>query len=170
MSKAVKDYPQVNAIIDKDVKNIIFRDYIDVIVNLRSKSDLLVNVVLKDTQKKGFADIYKELLSYEERINKNQNLISIEEIGKGTISINNSNLSMLNTSAIEENTTVKVGINKIETIPFCVDNNPKRIEMRKVMLLSLTYDHRLIDGREGVLYLKRIKEIMENPVRIVFDI
>lgn len=168
MVQSVKDYPVINAVIDSSVKNIVYRDYVDFVVPITNNSNITVNATIRDCQNKTFTDIYKELQDLKEKSNKNQ--LSIEDLQLGTISISTSSDSLLSVSSIEENTTVKLGINKYESKPFCVDNNAKRIEPRDIMLISLTYDHRLIDGREGVLYLKRVKEIMENPVRIVFDI
>ena len=170
MTKATKHFPMVNALIDKSVKNIIYRDYVDMIVPIKlvNNADLVVNCVIRDCQNKTFTDIYKELLSFNSKFSSGK--LSLEDTYPGTISINTSNDSLLSISAIEENTTVKLGINRADLKPYCVDNNPKRIEPRSVMYISLTYDHRLIDGREGVLYLKKVKEYVENPVRIIFDL
>ena len=168
MVQSVKEYPVINALIDSSVKNIIYRDYVDFVVPITNNSNITVNATIRDCHKKTFTDILKELQELKEKSNKNQ--LSIEDLQLGTISISTNSDSLLSVSSIEENTTVKLGINKFEAKPHCVDNNAKKIEPRDVMLISLTYDHRLIDGREGVLYLKRVKEIMENPVRIVFNI
>lgn len=169
MTKAIKQFPIINAVIDKSLKNIIYRDYVDMIVPIKlvNDADLVVNCVVRDCQNKTFTEIYKELLSFNNKFTSGQ--LSLEDTYPGTVSINTSSDSLLSVSAIEENTTVKLGINKAEMKPYCVDNNPKRIEPRMMMYISLTYDHRLIDGREGVLFLKKVKEYMENPIKIIFD-
>lgn len=168
MVQAIKEFPVINAIIDSKVKNIIYRDYIDMLVPISLKDGSQVNVVLRDCQNKSFTDILKDIHAYSQKALNNQ--LSLEDIQPGTVGISISNESLLSVNTVEENTTVKLGINKVESKPHCVDNNPKIIQPRDIMLISLTYDHRLIDGREGVLYLKRVKEIMENPVRIVFNL
>lgn len=168
MVQAIKEFPVINALIDSKVKNIIYRDYIDMLVPVNIKDGSQVNVVLRDCQKKSFTDILKDIHSFSQKALSNQ--LSLEDIQPGTVGISISNESLLSVNTVEENTTVKLGINKVESKPHCVDNNPKLIQPRDIMLISLTYDHRLIDGREGVLYLKRVKEIMENPVRLIFNI
>lgn len=167
MTRAVNEYPVINAVIDKSMKNVIYRDYVDMIIPLNNGSQN-VNVVIRDCQNKSFTDILKEINLLQERVNKNQ--LSIEDLQLGTIALSYNQESLCSINAIEENTTVKLGINNIEVKPHCVDNNPKRIEPRKMMWISLTYDHRLIDGREGVLFLRKCKEIIENPIRLIFDI
>lgn len=168
MTKAIEHSPVINAVIDSEVKNVIYRDYVDIIVPVYDSDNTLVNVVMKDCQTKKYTDILKEYLLIEEKV-KNQKL-EIEETLGGTISIYNNDMSMMNMTAIENNTTVKIGINKINERPYCVNNNPNRIEPRKVAMVSCTYDHRLIDGKDGVLYLRRVKEYMENPLKMIFDL
>lgn len=168
MSKALQFSPIINAVIDGEAKNIINRDYQDFIVPLVDKNSNSVNVVIKNVQNKNFNVILKEIDELQKKIDSGK--LSLEDVTGGTIGINPSNVSLLNISAIEEGTTVKLGINQIVKRPFCVNNDPKNISKRDIMLISLTYDHRLIDGREGVLYLKKVKELLENPLRFIINI
>lgn len=169
MSKALQFSPIINAVIDNDAKNIINRDYQDFIVPLNDKiNNSVVNVVIKSVETKSFNTILKELDDLQKKVNSGK--LSLEDISGGTIGINPSDVSLLNISAIEDGTTVKLGINQIVKRPFCVNNDPKNISKRDIMLISLTYDHRLIDGREGVLFLKKVKELLENPLRFIINI
>lgn len=169
MSKALQFSPIINAVIDNEAKNIINRDYQDFIVPLNDKkSNSVVNVVIKSVETKSFNTILKELDDLQKKVDSGK--LSLEDISGGTIGINPSNVSLLNISAIEDGTTVKLGINQIVKRPFCVNNDPKNISKRDIMLISLTYDHRLIDGREGVLFLKKVKELLENPLRFIINI
>ena len=105
MTQAVKTYPIINALIDSSVKNIIYRDYVDMIVPLSIKAnDTTVNVVVRDCQSKSFTEILKELITLKEKANKNQ--LSIEDIQQGTISINISNESLLGLNTLEDNTNL----------------------------------------------------------------
>lgn len=169
MSKALQFSPIINAVIDNEAKNVINRDYQDFIVPLNDKkSNSVVNVVIKSVETKSFNTILKELDDLQKKVDSGK--LSLEDISGGTIGINPSNVSLLNISAIEDGTTVKLGINQIVKRPFCVNNDPKNISKRDIMLISLTYDHRLIDGREGVLFLKKVKELLENPLRFIINI
>ena len=169
MSKALQFSPIINAVIDNDAKNIINRDYQDFIVPLNDKmNNSVVNVVIKSVETKSFNTILKELDDLQKKVDSGK--LSLEDISGGTIGINPSDVSLLNISAIEDGTTVKLGINQIVKRPFCVNNDPKNISKRDIMLISLTYDHRLIDGREGVLFLKKVKELLENPLRFIINI
>lgn len=171
MNKAIKDSQIINAVIDHEVKNIIYRDYIDMIVpivNINDPKKPPVNVVIRNCEGKNYVEILKEIISLEKKVHEGK--LCLEDMTGGTISINPNSDSLLGVGSLEENTTVKLGINKITRKPHCVNNNPKDVQPRDVMLISLTYDHRLIDGREGVLFLKRVKELIENPLRIIMDI
>ena len=170
MSRAIKDSPVINAVIDPDVKNTTYRDYVDMIVPISSSNPDFppVNVVLRDCEKKSFTEILKEIISFEKQVNEGK--VNIEDMTGGTISINPNADSLLGVGSLEENTTVKLGINKISRKAHCVNNNPKDIQPRDIMLISLTYDHRLIDGKEGVMYLRRVKELLENPLRMIMDL
>ena len=168
MCRTIKESPIINAVIDKEGKNMIYRDYVDMIVPLHnSVTQCSVNVVIRDCESKNYTEILKELIKRQDQVEKNT--ISVEETMGGTISINPNFNGLLSVGSIEENTTVKLGINKITKKPHCVDNNAKRIEPRDMMMVSLTYDHRIIDGKEGVLFLKNVKNLIENPLKLVFD-
>jgi len=167
MSRAAKESPVINAVIDSDMKNVTYREYVDIIVPIVNDKET-VNVVIRNAESKSYIQIFKELLSLNEKVKSGK--LFIEDLVGGTLSVNPYSDSLVGLNSIEDGTTCKVGLNKVEKRPYCVNNNPKKIEKRDIMMVSLTYDHRLIDGREGVLYLRRIKEIMENPLRLFMEV
>lgn len=166
---AIEDYPIINAVIEPDMKGIRYRDYVDIAFPFEQKG-VTTHITLRDCDKMNIVKILSELRRCRSLVEKDQ--VALEDLIGGTISITNEggNDSLLGSHFIDKGQTTRVGLNSITKKPFCVDNNPKKIEARDIMLISLSYDHRLIDGKDAVLFLKRLKELMEEPEQIVFNI
>ncbi|MFN7397625.1 MAG: 2-oxoglutarate dehydrogenase complex dihydrolipoyllysine-residue succinyltransferase [Sandaracinobacter sp.] len=161
---AAKDVPSVNARIDGD--EIVFHDYMDVGVAVSGPGGLIVPI-LKDAQAKGFADIEREIADFGKRARDGQ--LKIEELQGGTFTISNGGVfgSLMSTPILNPPQSGVLGMHRIEDRPVVVNG---QIVIRPMMYLALSYDHRLIDGREAVTFLVRVKEALEDPVRLLIDL
>lgn len=161
---ALMEVPAVNAVIDGD--EIVYRDYCDISIAVATPKGLVVPV-LRDAHLLGFADIEKTINELGRKAR--EGTISIDEMAGGTFTISNGGVygSMLSTPIINPPQSAILGMHAINKRAWVVDS---KIEPRPIMYLALTYDHRLIDGREAVTFLKRIKEIIEDPARLVLDV
>ena len=161
---ALQKVPAVNAVIDGD--EIIYKEFIDISIAVASPKGLVVPV-LRDADKMSFADVEKTIASLGQKAR--DGTMSIDDMAGGTFSITNGGVfgSLLSTPIINPPQSAILGMHATNMRPMVVDGE---IKARPMMYVALTYDHRLIDGREAVTFLKRIKEVVEDPARCVLDI
>jgi len=161
-TEALQLFPAVNAYIDND--EIVYHNYADVGVAVSSPKGLMVPV-LRNAEQMSLADIEKEIkrLAIKARDGK----ITIEDMQGGTFTITNGGVfgSMLSTPIINPPQSAILGMHNIVERAVVVAG---KVEVRPVMYLALSYDHRIIDGKEAVGFLVKIKEMLENPSRIIF--
>jgi 2-oxoglutarate dehydrogenase E2 component (dihydrolipoamide succinyltransferase) len=161
---AARDVPAVNASIEGD--EIVYHDYLDVSVAVSAPKGLVVPV-LRNAQALGFAEIEKRIADFGRRAK--EGTLGVEDMQGGTFTISNGGVfgSLLSTPIINPPQSAVLGMHRIEERPVVVDG---QIVARPMMYLALSYDHRLVDGREAVTFLVRIKEAIEDPTRILVDL
>ncbi|KAG2565833.1 hypothetical protein PVAP13_7NG144500 [Panicum virgatum] len=161
---ALQNQPIVNAVIDGD--DIIYRDYVDVSVAVGTSKGLVVPVI-RDADTMNFADIEKGINNLAKKAN--EGALSIDDMAGGTFTISNGGVygSLISTPIINPPQSAILGMHSIVQRPVVVNGD---ILARPMMYLALTYDHRLIDGREAVFFLRRIKDVVEDPRRLLLDI
>jgi 2-oxoglutarate dehydrogenase E2 component (dihydrolipoamide succinyltransferase) len=161
---AAKDVPAVNASIEGD--EIVYRDYFDVSIAVSAPKGLVVPVV-RNAQAMSFADIEKTIADFGKRAK--EGTLGIEDMQGGTFTISNGGVfgSLLSTPIINPPQSAVLGMHRIEERPVVRDG---QIVARPMMYLALSYDHRLIDGREAVTFLVRVKEAIEDPTRLLIDL
>jgi 2-oxoglutarate dehydrogenase E2 component (dihydrolipoamide succinyltransferase) len=161
---ALKDVPSVNAYIDGD--EIIYHDYVDISVAVSAPNGLVVPVV-RDCDAKGFARIEQDIADFGARAKAGT--LTMEDMTGGTFTISNGGVfgSLMSTPIINPPQSAVLGLHRIEDRPV-VRNG--QIVIRPMMYLALSYDHRLIDGREAVTALKIIKDAIEDPTRMLIDL
>lgn len=161
---ALQNQPTVNAVIDGD--DIIYRDYIDISIAVGTPKGLVVPVI-RNADHLNFAEIEKTISVLGKKANSGT--ISIDEMAGGTFTISNGGVygSLLSTPIINPPQSAILGMHSIQNRPMVVGGN---IVARPMMYIALTYDHRLIDGREAVYFLRRVKDIVEDPRRLLLDI
>ncbi|XP_075666318.1 dihydrolipoyllysine-residue succinyltransferase component of 2-oxoglutarate dehydrogenase complex 1, mitochondrial-like [Castanea sativa] len=160
----LQNQPIVNAVIDGD--DIIYRDYIDISIAVGTPKGLVVPV-LRNADKMNFAEIEKAINTLAKKANDGS--ISIDEMAGGSFTISNGGVygSLLSTPIINPPQSAILGMHSIVNRPMVVGGE---IVSRPMMYIALTYDHRLIDGREAVFFLRRIKDVVEDPRRLLLDI
>jgi 2-oxoglutarate dehydrogenase E2 component (dihydrolipoamide succinyltransferase) len=161
---AARDVPAVNASIEGD--EIVYRDYFDVSIAVSAPKGLVVPVV-RNAQALSFADIEKTIADYGKRAK--EGTLTIDEMTGGTFTISNGGVfgSLLSTPIINPPQSAVLGMHRIEERPVVVGG---QIVARPMMYLALSYDHRLVDGREAVTFLVRVKEAIEDPTRLLIDL
>jgi 2-oxoglutarate dehydrogenase E2 component (dihydrolipoamide succinyltransferase) len=161
---AAKDVPSVNASLDGE--DIVYHDYLDVSVAVSAPKGLVVPVV-RNAQALSFADIEKIIADYGKRAK--DGTLTVDEMTGGTFTISNGGVfgSLLSTPIINPPQSAVLGMHRIEERPVVKDG---QIVARPMMYLALSYDHRLIDGREAVTFLVRVKEAIEDPTRLLIDL
>ena len=161
---AAKDVPAVNASIDGD--EIVYRDFLDVSIAVSAPKGLVVPVV-RDADKLTFAEIEKTIADFGKRAK--EGTLTVEEMQGGTFTISNGGVfgSLLSTPIINPPQSAVLGMHRIEERPVVKDG---QIVARPMMYLALSYDHRLVDGREAVTFLVRVKEAIEDPTRLLIDL
>ncbi|KAH7861301.1 hypothetical protein Vadar_024360 [Vaccinium darrowii] len=154
----------INAVIDGD--DIIYRDYIDISIAVGTPKGLVVPVI-RNAEKMNFAEIEKEINTLAKKASSGT--ISIDEMAGGSFTISNGGVygSLLSTPIINPPQSAILGMHSIVSRPMVVGGN---VVPRPMMYIALTYDHRLIDGREAVFFLRRIKDVVEDPRRLLLDI
>ncbi|RED28613.1 2-oxoglutarate dehydrogenase E2 component [Rhodopseudomonas thermotolerans] len=162
--QALKDIPAVNAEIDGT--DLIYKNYYHVGVAVGTDKGLVVPVV-RDCDAKSIADIEKSIVDYGKRARDGQ--LKIEEMQGGTFTITNGGIygSLMSTPILNAPQSGILGMHKIQERPVVVGG---KIEVRPMMYLALSYDHRVIDGKEAVTFLVRVKESLEDPARLVLDL
>ena len=162
--EALKRFPMVNASIDKN--KIIYHNYYDIGIAVGTERGLVVPV-LRNAENMSMAGIEKQIREYASRAQEGR--LGMEELTGGTFTITNGGIygSLLSTPIINPPQTAILGMHKIEDRSV-VENG--EIVIRPIMLVALSYDHRVIDGREAVLFLVTIKELLEDPARMVLGV
>jgi 2-oxoglutarate dehydrogenase E2 component (dihydrolipoamide succinyltransferase) len=162
--QALKDIPAVNAEIDGT--DLIYKNYYHIGIAVGTDRGLVVPVV-HDCNHKSIADIEKAIGDYGRRARDGQ--LKIEEMQGGTFTITNGGIygSLMSTPILNAPQSGILGMHKIQERPMVVAG---KIEIRPMMYLALSYDHRVIDGKEAVTFLVRVKETLEDPARLVLDL
>ena len=163
-ANALQLVPAVNGVIEDE--DIIYRDYYDVSVAVSTPKGLVVPV-LRDVDAMSFADVEKKINELGRKAR--DGTLAIDEMAGGTFTISNGGVfgSLMGTPIINPPQSAILGMHATKMRPAVVDGS---VVARPMMYLALTYDHRLIDGREAVTFLKRIKEIIEDPRRLLLDV
>ncbi|CAN7066887.1 unnamed protein product [Brassica rapa subsp. trilocularis] len=161
---ALQAQPVVNAVIDGD--DIIYRDYVDISIAVGTSKGLVVPVI-RGADQMNFADIEKTINSLAKKAN--EGTISIDEMAGGSFTVSNGGVygSLISTPIINPPQSAILGMHSIVQRPMVVGGS---VVPRPMMYVALTYDHRLIDGREAVYFLRRIKDVVEDPQRLLLDI
>lgn len=160
---ALKEIPEVNAQIDGD--EIIYKNFYDIGVAVGSPNGLVVPVV-RDCDRLSFAGIESEIVGYAKKARDGK--LGPKEMSGGTFTISNGGVfgSLLSSPIINPPQCAILGMHKTQERPVAING---KVEIRPMMYLALSYDHRLIDGKEAVTFLVRIKECIEDPQRILLD-
>ncbi len=161
---AARDIPAVNAFIEGD--EIVYHDYVDVSVAVSAPNGLVVPVI-RNADRLSFAEIEKTIADFGRRAK--DGTLKMEEMQGGTFTISNGGVfgSLLSTPIVNPPQSAVLGMHRIEERPV-VKNG--QILARPMMYLALSYDHRLVDGREAVTFLVRMKEAIEDPTRLLIDL
>lgn len=162
--EALKRFPAVNASIDG--QDVVYHGYFDVGVAVSTDRGLVVPII-RNADQLNLAALEKQVVSYGEKARDNK--LSLEEMTGGTFTISNGGVfgSLLSTPIINPPQSAILGMHKIEERPV-VENG--EIVIRPMMYLALSYDHRIIDGRDSVTFLRTIKELLEDPARLLLDL
>jgi 2-oxoglutarate dehydrogenase E2 component (dihydrolipoamide succinyltransferase) len=160
---ALKELPAANGEIDGD--DIVYKNYYDIGVAVGTAQGLVVPV-LRDADTRGFADIEKAIGDLGRRARDGK--LSLDELSGGTFTITNGGVygSLMSTPILNPPQSAILGMHKIDKRPVVIGD---KIEIRPMMYLALSYDHRIVDGREAVTFLVRVKECIEDPQRILLD-
>jgi 2-oxoglutarate dehydrogenase E2 component (dihydrolipoamide succinyltransferase) len=160
----LKRIPQLNAEIRDD--SIIYRNYYDIGIAIGSEKGLIVPV-LRDAHHRSFAEIERAIEDFSQRAGRNE--LKVEELSGGTFTISNGGIygSLLSTPIVNPPQSGVLGMHAIQD--RAVVRNGE-IVVRPMMYVALTYDHRIVDGREAVTFLRRIKETVEQPSRLLIEI
>jgi len=163
-SEALKRFPDVNASIDGT--DIVYHGYQDIGVAVSTDRGLVVPV-LRDTDSMKIADVEKGIVDFGKRARDGK--LGIEEMQGGTFTITNGGIfgSLMSTPILNPPQTAILGMHKIQERPMAVNG---KVEIRPMMYLALSYDHRMIDGKDAVQFLVTIKELLEDPARLLLDV
>jgi 2-oxoglutarate dehydrogenase E2 component (dihydrolipoamide succinyltransferase) len=162
--EALREIPQVNA--EFREPHIVYRDYCDIGIAVGGGKGLVVPVI-RNAETLGFADIESTIAEFAVRAAENK--IKLEELQGGTFTISNGGVygSLLSTPIINPPQSGILGLHAIQDRPVAHEG---QVVIRPMMYIALSYDHRLVDGREAVTFLKRIKETMEDPSRLLLEV
>ncbi|KYP14315.1 MAG: dihydrolipoamide succinyltransferase, partial [Flavihumibacter sp. CACIAM 22H1] len=159
---ALQEWPAVNAYIDGD--SIVYHDYCDISIAVSAPKGLVVPVI-RNAESMGMADIEKKVVELATKARDNK--LTIDEMTGGTFTITNGGVfgSLMSTPIINIPQSAILGMHKIEERPMAING---QVVIRPMMYLALSYDHRIIDGRESVGFLVRVKELLEKPEQLLF--
>jgi 2-oxoglutarate dehydrogenase E2 component (dihydrolipoamide succinyltransferase) len=162
--EALRRYPVVNASVEGS--DIVYHDYYDIGMAVSTDRGLIVPV-LRDADRMDFAGIEKAVAGFAERARAGS--ITIEELTGGTFSITNGGVfgSLMSTPIVNAPQSAILGMHKIQERPVAVDG---QVVVRPMMYVALTYDHRIIDGREAVQFLVAVKDALEDPARLLLQV
>jgi len=161
---ALKEFPAVNAEIDGD--EIVYKHFVHMGIAVGGANGLVVPVI-RDADAKSIAEIEAEIAGFGKRAK--EGTLKLEELSGGTFSITNGGVygSLMSTPILNPPQSAILGMHKIQERPVVVAG---KIEIRPMMYLAVSYDHRIIDGREAVSFLVRVKESLEDPRRLLLEI
>jgi 2-oxoglutarate dehydrogenase E2 component (dihydrolipoamide succinyltransferase) len=161
--EALKLIPQLNAEIRDS--NIVYRNYYDIGIAVSTERGLLVPV-LRNAEQMSFAEVELAIASFANRARENK--IKLEELEGGTFTISNGGVygSLLSTPIVNPPQSGILGMHAIQERPVALGG---QVVILPMMYVALTYDHRIIDGREAVTFLKRVKELIEDPPRLLLE-
>jgi 2-oxoglutarate dehydrogenase E2 component (dihydrolipoamide succinyltransferase) len=162
--QALKEVPAVNAEIDGN--DLVYKNYYHIGVAVGTEKGLVVPVV-RDADRMSIAEIEKKIAEFGRRARDGQ--LSIDEMQGGTFTLSNGGIygSLLSTPILNAPQSGILGMHRIEERPVAIKG---QVVVRPMMYLALSYDHRIVDGREAVTALVRIKEGLEDPARLVLDL
>jgi len=163
-AKALEDYPAVNGVIDGT--EVVYREHKDISIAVGTDKGLVVPV-LRNAESMSFADVEGKISEFGKKAK--DGTLSIDEMSGGTFTISNGGVygSLLSTPIINPPQSAILGMHSIVKRPWVVN---EEVKVRPIMNLALTYDHRLIDGRDAVLFLNRVKQLVEEPRRLILDL
>jgi 2-oxoglutarate dehydrogenase E2 component (dihydrolipoamide succinyltransferase) len=158
---ALSEWPAVNASIDGE--NIVYHEYCDISIAVSAPKGLVVPVI-RNAESLSMAGIEKEVVALAGKAKENK--LTIEEMTGGTFTITNGGVfgSLMSTPIINIPQSAILGMHKIQERPIAVNG---QVVIRPMMYVALSYDHRIIDGRESVSFLVRVKELLENPEQLL---
>jgi len=161
---ALHAFPAVNAEVRGD--DIVFRNYCDIGIAVSSRHGLVVPI-LRSADRMGFSEIEKSIAEFAKRAN--ENTLKPEDLEGGTFTITNGGVfgSLLSTPIINPPQSAILGLHAIQDRPVARDG---QVVIRPMMYVAITYDHRIIDGREAVLFLHRVKDAIETPARMLIEV
>jgi 2-oxoglutarate dehydrogenase E2 component (dihydrolipoamide succinyltransferase) len=161
---ALKELPNVNAEIEGD--NIIYKNYYDIGIAVSTDKGLVVPVA-RDVDQLSLAGVEKAIVDFGTRARDGK--LKIEELQGGTFSITNGGVfgSLMSTPILNAPQSGILGMHKIQPRPMAIGD---KIEIRPMMYLALSYDHRIVDGREAVTFLVKVKDNLEDPQRMLLDV
>ncbi|MEM9021785.1 MAG: 2-oxoglutarate dehydrogenase complex dihydrolipoyllysine-residue succinyltransferase [Planctomycetota bacterium] len=165
--EALKEFPAVNAEIRGD--EIVYKNYYDIGIAIGGGKGLVVPV-LRSAERLGFADVEKAIGAYA--VKAKENKLAISDMTGGTFTITNGGVygSLLSTPIVNPPQSGVLGMHGIVRRPIAVGEPGKEtVQVRPMMYIALTYDHRIVDGREAVTFLRRVKEIIEDPTRLLIE-
>eukprot|EP01036_Dinobryon_divergens_P026476 gene26476-35135_t len=162
----LQELPAVNGVIDDATNEIIYRNYVDISVAVASPNGLVVPV-LRNTEKMNFADVERTIAAYGKKAKEGS--LALEDMAGGTFTISNGGVfgSLFGTPIINPPQSAILGMHATKMRPVVVNG---KVEARPMMYLALTYDHRLIDGREAVTFLKAVANRIEDPAKLLFTL
>jgi 2-oxoglutarate dehydrogenase E2 component (dihydrolipoamide succinyltransferase) len=162
--QALKEIPAVNAEIDG--ADIVYKNYYHVGVAVGTDKGLVVPVI-RDADRKSLAEVEKAIAEFGRRAR--DGTLKIEDMQGGTFTISNGGVygSLMSTPILNAPQSGILGMHKIQERPVAIAG---KVEIRPMMYLALSYDHRIVDGREAVTFLVRVKDILEDPARLVIDL
>jgi 2-oxoglutarate dehydrogenase E2 component (dihydrolipoamide succinyltransferase) len=161
---ALKTTPEINAFIEDD--QIVYHNYQHIGVAIGSGRGLVVPVI-RHTERMSFAEVEKAIVDFVTKIKENR--LELADLEGGTFTISNGGIygSLLSTPILNTPQSGILGMHRIEKRPVVIND---QIVIRPMMYVALSYDHRIVDGREAVTFLKRIKELVENPERLLLEV
>ncbi len=161
---ALKEIPAVNAEIEGS--DVVYKNYYDIGVAVGAPQGLVVPVV-RDADQKSFAEIEKDIAGLGQKAKEGK--LSLEDLQGGTFTISNGGIygSLMSTPILNPPQSGILGMHKIQERPVAIEG---KVEIRPMMYVALSYDHRLVDGKEAVTFLVRVKECLENPERVLLEV
>jgi 2-oxoglutarate dehydrogenase E2 component (dihydrolipoamide succinyltransferase) len=162
--QALKVYPLVNASIDG--RDVVYHDYYDIGMAVSSERGLVVPI-MRNADRMSFAEIEKQIADFGKRANSLE--LTLEEMEGGTFTISNGGVfgSLLSTPILNPPQSGVLGLHKIQDRPIAENG---QVVIRPMMYVALSYDHRIIDGREAVSFLKAVKDALEDPARLLLEL
>jgi 2-oxoglutarate dehydrogenase E2 component (dihydrolipoamide succinyltransferase) len=162
--ESLKATPQLNASIRGD--DIVYHNYFDIGIAIGSGKGLVVPV-LRNAERLSFADVEKQIADFAQRAQENK--LKPDELQPGTFTITNGGIygSLLSTPIVNPPQSGILGMHSIQERPIAVQG---QVVIRPMMYVALSYDHRIVDGREAVTFLRRVKQNIESPARILLEI